>query len=247
MTSPSTPVPLTKPDAVRERIVAEIRSGELAHGERLPGEHALASRFEVSRSTVRHALADLQRSGYIATQAGSGSFVTYDGRDIAPTESWSAAFAAHGLDSSVRVLQFAVVHDPALADELRLESDAFVAMDRVRLVTGHPVSLERSRMPLTGELTDLVEHGLVGGSLTSALEQRGLVVHSVEEWASLQPLSPAEAGPLGCDVGEAWLALVSQARSAGGRLVEHITSWLDPTHFHLHHTTVRTSDADQQS
>lgn len=83
-------VPLNKPDAVRERIVAEIRSGELARGERLPGEHALASRFRVSRSTVRQALAELQRGGYISTQAGSGSFVTYDGRDIAPTQSWSA-------------------------------------------------------------------------------------------------------------------------------------------------------------
>ena len=78
-------VPLSKPDAVRERIEAEIRSGELARGERLPGEHALATRFRVSRATVRQALAELQRGGYIATQAGSGSFVTYDGRDLAPT------------------------------------------------------------------------------------------------------------------------------------------------------------------
>ena len=48
---------------------AEILSGELARGERLPGEHALASRFEVSRATVRQALAELQRRGYIATSS----------------------------------------------------------------------------------------------------------------------------------------------------------------------------------
>lgn len=234
-------VPLTKPEAVRERIVAEIRSGELARGERLPGEHRLAQRFRVSRTTVRQALAALQRSGYITTHAGSGSFVTYDGRDIAPTQSWSASFAAHGLSSSARVLRFETRRDPALAGWLGLDSDAFLAVDRVRLVSGSPVSLEHSRLPLRPEIADLTADGLVDGSLTATLERRGLVVDRVEEWARLRALGTGEAEALEREVGEPWLQLFSVARNAAGDLVEHITSWLDPTHFHLHHTSTRTA------
>jgi GntR family transcriptional regulator len=240
-------VPLNKPDAVRERIVAEIRSGELARGERLPGEHALATRFHVSRATVRQALAELQRSGYIATQPGSGSFVTYDGRDIAPTQSWSAEFAAHGIASTSRVLRFEVLEVPVLAEWLGLGSDAFLAVDRVRVVAGTPVSLEHSRLPFGPAIADLTADGLVDGSLTESLVRRGLVVDHFEEWARLTLLGAAEAEALERQVGEPWLQLFSVGRNQAGEVVEHVTSWLDPTHFHLHHDSPRSSGAEPGS
>lgn len=236
-------VPLSKPDAVRGRIVAAIRSGELARGERLPGEHALATRFRVSRATVRQALAELQRRGYIATQAGSGSFVTYDGRDIAPTQSWSAEFAAHGLVSSARVLRFEVVTDPVLAGRFGLTSEEFLAVDRVRVVNGAPVSLEHSRLPFGPEIADLSADGLVDGSLTESLVRRGLVVARFEEWARLALLTAAEAEALERGVGDPWLQLFSVGRNDAGQLVEHVTSWLDPSHFHLHHDSARSTGA----
>lgn len=236
-------VPLNKPDAVRERIVAEIRSGELARGERLPGEHALASRFRVSRSTVRQALAELQRGGYISTQAGSGSFVTYDGRDIAPTQSWSAEFAAHGLTATARVLRFEVTTVPELAAWLELPSDEFLAVDRVRLVDGTPASLEHSRLPFGPRIADLTAEGLVDGSLTASLVQRGVVVDRFEEWARVSLLAGPEAEALERQVGEPWLQLFSVGRNTAGEVVEFVTSWLDPTHFHLHHDSARSSGA----
>jgi GntR family transcriptional regulator len=60
-----------------ERIVAaleaEIRTGLVKRGAQLPGEVALARRFQVSRNTVRSALAELCRAGLIATRTGKGS------------------------------------------------------------------------------------------------------------------------------------------------------------------------------
>lgn len=243
----TSPVPLSKPDAVRERIVAEILSGELARGERLPGEHALASRFEVSRATVRQALAELQRRGYIATQPGSGSFVTYDGRDIAPTQSWSAEFAAHGLTATSRILRFEVTDVPELSDWLELASPTFLSVDRVRVVDGTPVCLEHSRLPLVPEIADLTEEGLVDGSLTASLLRRGLVVDRFEEWARLTLLGAAEAEALEQRVGEPWLQLFAVGRNTAGEVVEFVTSWLDPSHFHLHHDSARSTDDQHRS
>jgi GntR family transcriptional regulator len=243
----TSPVPLSKPEAVRDRIVAEIRSGELARGERLPGEHALATRFQVSRATVRQALAELQRGGYIATQAGSGSFVTYDGRDIAPTQSWSAEFAAHGVTTTSRILRFEVTTVPELAEWLELGSPTFLAVDRVRVVDGTPVSLEHSRLPFVPEIADLTADGLVDGSLTAALVRRGLVVDRFEEWAKLTLLTAAEAEALEQRAGEPWLQLFSVGRNTVGEVVEFVTSWLDPSHFHLHHDSARSTGDEHAS
>ena len=56
-------------------LEAEIRSGALGPGDRLPGERDLAQRLGVSRATVREALGALQIAGLVETRHGAGSFV----------------------------------------------------------------------------------------------------------------------------------------------------------------------------
>lgn len=52
-----------------------ILRGILRPGERLPAERELADRLEVSRPSLRDAIAELQRSGLLAARRGSGVFV----------------------------------------------------------------------------------------------------------------------------------------------------------------------------
>jgi GntR family transcriptional repressor for pyruvate dehydrogenase complex len=63
-------------DVVHDRIRRAIVEGEFGENERLPGENALAARFEVSRPVVRAALARLREEGLIVSRQGSGSFVS---------------------------------------------------------------------------------------------------------------------------------------------------------------------------
>ncbi|MEX3747904.1 MULTISPECIES: FadR/GntR family transcriptional regulator [Lysinibacillus] len=62
-----------------EVIVDQIReyflNGELQPGEKLPTERELASRFNVSRTSVREALRKLEIKGIIEIKQGSGSFI----------------------------------------------------------------------------------------------------------------------------------------------------------------------------
>lgn len=101
----------------------EIRDGSRAAGERLPGEHALAQRFGVSRTTLRAALAELSEEGLIATRTGKGSYVLFDGRPSADRPGWAHALALRVLDTTVRTLAVRETHDAALAVELDLEKD----------------------------------------------------------------------------------------------------------------------------
>lgn len=75
---------------LRNAIAANIRAEKLAVGDRLPSERELQRQFELSRMTVRQALADLARSGMVYSKPGKGTFV-------APRQvqrSWLASYLA---------------------------------------------------------------------------------------------------------------------------------------------------------
>ncbi len=77
--------PLQRYEQIAERLAADIRAGRLAPGERLPSERELARALEVSRASVREALAALQLRGAVETRPGAGTFVTAEGAE-APAE-----------------------------------------------------------------------------------------------------------------------------------------------------------------
>jgi DNA-binding FadR family transcriptional regulator len=68
--------PLQRYEQIAERLAADIRSGRFAPGERLPSERDLARTLEVSRASVREALAALQLQGVVETRKGAGTFVS---------------------------------------------------------------------------------------------------------------------------------------------------------------------------
>src|SRR3954452_7472413 len=75
------PAPLRIPqlyEQIAERLRTEIGSGALAPGDRLPSERDLARALEVSRPSVREAIAALKNDGLVETRAGAGSYVAPD-------------------------------------------------------------------------------------------------------------------------------------------------------------------------
>lgn len=60
---------------LEQRLAAEIISGELKPGQRLPSALDLAQQLGVNRHTLRRALAELERRGLLRTEPGHGSFV----------------------------------------------------------------------------------------------------------------------------------------------------------------------------
>lgn len=65
----------TLSDHAYEQILAMISSGDAPVGAKLPTEHVLSERLEVSRPVLRQALKQLRENGVIVSRQGSGSFV----------------------------------------------------------------------------------------------------------------------------------------------------------------------------
>jgi GntR family histidine utilization transcriptional repressor len=70
--------PDTRPlyEKIRVAIEAQIMSGALRPGERIPFEHELMAEYGCSRMTVNKALSSLAAAGLISRQRRRGSFVT---------------------------------------------------------------------------------------------------------------------------------------------------------------------------
>lgn len=62
-------------EQVTAHLTADIRSGRLRPGDRLPTEQELTSLLKVSRTVVREAVAGLRADGLVITRRGSGAYV----------------------------------------------------------------------------------------------------------------------------------------------------------------------------
>ena len=72
---PITPQPVAKHRRVFEYLHANIQSGALKPGDRLPSEAELGKLFAASRITVAKAVLDLQRMGLVTRRPGAGTHV----------------------------------------------------------------------------------------------------------------------------------------------------------------------------
>jgi len=79
-------------EQLRAQLVAQITSGELAGGARLPTVRKLADELGLAPNTVARSYRELETDGFIETRGRNGSFVTPQG-DPAHQQAQEAARA----------------------------------------------------------------------------------------------------------------------------------------------------------
>jgi DNA-binding FadR family transcriptional regulator len=110
-----------------EALVAQIESGRLAPGQRLPTEQAIVAATGVSRTVVREALASLRARGLITTRQGLGAFVA----DRTTHRSFTISSGEVSLEDTLHVLELRIsieVEATGLAAERRSETE----LDEIR-------------------------------------------------------------------------------------------------------------------
>jgi len=189
-------------EALRERI----GSGQLAAGARLDNQRKLARSFGVTLMTLRQALELLERDHLITRQHGLGTFVAAPSidYDILQLRRFAGDLSAKGEHVATRLLgtRFATA-DRRVAVALRLSPNARVlGLERLRLVDGHPMSLQRSFLPSPiGD--EVVRADLALTPLHQVLEFKlGVVITHARETVSAVRLGRREARDLGCRAGE---------------------------------------------
>jgi GntR family transcriptional regulator len=134
---------MSKQRETRERVLELIES--LGVGDAIPSERQLGVDLGVSRLTVRAALDELVREGYLVRRRGAGTFVAEPkvpkGIDIT---SFSDDMRARGLTPGSRTLELRTIPAGArLGRLLRVSpSEPVVAVKRLRLADGDPMAVE---------------------------------------------------------------------------------------------------------
>jgi GntR family transcriptional regulator len=207
--------------AARDRLLAALPGP----GERLGAERELAERLGVSRSTIRAALADLERSGVVRRTRGrsGGIFVAERKveRDLTSLTGLPAYLRRQGFQADARVLSTATVEaDAETAAALEMSAGGLVLeVVRVRLADGDPISLERALFP-ADRFPGLLDRSL-GGSLYELLETHyGLEPGEAEERIEVVAAGAAEARLLEIKRGAPLLAVARTAWDADGRAFE---------------------------
>ena len=68
--------PQLKYEQLKSHLLAEFRSGRFKPGDALPTENEMAEMLSMARSTVRQALGELDRDGFVRRIRGKGTFVS---------------------------------------------------------------------------------------------------------------------------------------------------------------------------
>lgn len=211
---------------IEDWLAEAIEAGRLAPGDQLPPEQELASWLDVSRMTLRHALASLARRGLVIRAVGrrGGTFVAERKleQDRTSLAGFSEQLRRHGLVAGARVLSAAErPAGPAAAAALALSGgDPVIEVRRVRLGDGRPIAIERSQFP-AASFPGLLQHRL-DGSLYDLLDARyGL--RPVRARESLEPVTAGvrEAEALEVREGAPLLQVERISYAAGGQPVEY--------------------------
>jgi GntR family transcriptional regulator len=216
---------MTKQRETRERVLDLIEV--LAPGDAIPSERQLSVDLGVSRLTVRAALDDLVREGYLIRRRGAGTFVNEPkvakGLTIA---SFSDDMRERGMKPASRTLDLAVV--PAGARLGRIlhvsPSEPVAVIKRLRLADGEPMAIELLH----------VRQSLVPGLTAADLEENSFydllaARYAIEIVGGHQTVEPTvtndeESEALGVPLHSPALLFERVTRSQTGEIVEFTSS-----------------------
>ncbi len=157
-------------------LLRQIRDKALAPGDALPSEMELIDAYEVSRTTVRQAIAELVKDGVIYTIKGKGTFVAkpkIDLRYMNKSESFASQIERSGFKPSTQVVKMELLDAGAEeADALGLElGDKVIRLARLRYADDDPIVYAVSFHPFP-LCAFLFEHDLSKQSLYGTLALR---------------------------------------------------------------------------
>jgi len=136
---------------LKERLLSQLRAGDLKVGDQIPTEMELIKQYRVSRPTVRRAIAELVQEGYLERTRGRGTFVSRPAvvSDARMVTTFAPEVAKSGRKHQVHLLKAeTVLAFGALAWDLRIaEGDGVFEITRLRTGDDEPLVLEVSQVP----------------------------------------------------------------------------------------------------
>lgn len=191
-----------------QKLRGDIASGVYPVHSRIPSEQELCETYQVSRVTVRKALAELTQEGLLKRHQGKGTFVGIPRirKDLRDVNSFHDACRMMNCTPSTRLIHAQMIHasEEDVKELLCEDGGQVVELVRLRLADGMPVMLETNHFPpafawlLEADLTE---------SLYKLLQERDAEPQQAIHEISLCYATAAQAKQLEVSAGDALLHL----------------------------------------
>ena len=214
-------------EAIGAALKREIASGRFAEADVLPGERELSEMLDVSRTTLRRAIAGLVDEGVLAHRHGAGTFVRRNPphveQPLSRLTSFTEDMRLRGLAASSRVIESGTsLPTPEEAMMLGVgPGESIYRLARLRLADGVPMAIDHATVPLKflGRAPGAEE------SLYAALESAGFRPVRALQRLRAVIIAPSEAALLGIATGSPALDIQRIAYIGDGRCVEFTRSF----------------------
>lgn len=222
-------------------ILSGIRSGKLVSRDGLlPSEAELSQRFEVSRATIREALAKLEHAAVIVRKHGVGTFVAPPqpviDAGLEELESLETLAQRIGLETQmgkVAIEERAPL--PAEAERLQLTpQDQVLSVARVMLTGKRPVAYLVDIVPVSYLSRQDLGDAFNGSILDLWLHKKQPVLSHSRTDIVPEAADEVIAHKLRLDPGDILLKLEAQLFARDGKVVDYSLSYFVPGHFHFH-------------
>ncbi|MDY0409254.1 GntR family transcriptional regulator [Virgibacillus soli] len=134
-----------------EVLIEKINGNDYVEHDKLPSERELCDIYNLSRITVRQALQELEKEGYIYKLHGKGTFVAPKSfnQKLVKLYSFTEEMKKIGKTPTTKVISFEeMAIDERLAHKMNMEPlDEVYVVTRLRLADGEPLMYETSYLP----------------------------------------------------------------------------------------------------
>jgi GntR family transcriptional regulator len=216
---------MTKQSETRDRVLDLIE--QLGVGQAIPSERQLSADLKVSRLTVRAALDDLVREGYLIRRRGAGTFVSEPkiAQELTMT-SFTEDMRRRGMSPDSKTLELKTVPAGArLGRVLHVSpSEPVTVVKRLRLADRETMAIETLHVRQS-LVPGLSARDLEGGSFYALLEERyGIAIVGGVQTIEPTVTNEEESDALGVPLHSPAFLFERVTNAASGDVVEYVRS-----------------------
>jgi len=157
----------------KEHLKKYIEDNGLKAGDCLPPEKDLTARYGVSRITMRRAMEELEREGFIYRLHGKGTYVSSQRINVQLSylSSFTEDMLERGYSTFSKILELKVIPpDDVVKKALHLENGKnIILLERIRYADNQPIALEKCYIPQE-PFANIIHQNLENQSLNKLMQ-----------------------------------------------------------------------------
>lgn len=222
-------VPIPLYFQLKELLLAEIKKGTYKSGEVIPTEKDLSEIFQISRTTVRQAISELEHEGWVYRVKSKGTFVSkpkFHQSFTHALESYNDQIIKSGRVPSTELLDFKVLvptEDIAMLLGLKPDEKA-IYIHRKRCADNEPIVMVKSYLPYD-KCSFVLDHDLEAESLYPILGMHEETrICKIERLIEAVEATAYDIKNLEVEKGKAIQQFISTGYNAFGDVIEYSIS-----------------------